>query len=83
MTIFLCVVCFLLGILLGRIYGWMKYHYPEFQEEIRLRVAEKRARRYRYEYEAERIRGQIDDDVDHRYERNEDQSFKRKLGRSQ
>lgn len=44
----------------------MKYHYPEFQEEISLRVATKRAARYRQEYEVEKYRGMIDDDLDRR-----------------
>ena len=69
MTFFLCVVCFILGVLLGRFYGWMKYHYPEFQEEINLRVSTKRAQRYRQEYEIERMRSKIDDDLDRRIHR--------------
>ena len=56
----------ILGIIIGRLYGWMKYHYPEFQEEIRLRVARKRAERYRYEYEADKARGMMDDEIERR-----------------
>lgn len=64
MTIFLCIACLVLGFILGRIYGWMKYHYPEFQEEIKLRTSEKRARRMQYEYEVERMRGRISRSLD-------------------
>lgn len=56
----------ILGIIIGRWYGWMKYHYPEFQEEIKLRVARKRAERYRYEHEAELARGLTDDEIERR-----------------
>jgi len=56
----------ILGIILGRIYGWMKYHYPEFQEDIKLKTATKRADRMREEARAERHRGEIDDELDRR-----------------
>jgi hypothetical protein len=64
MIIFLLGVA--LGILLGRVYGWMKYHYPEFQEEMNLRVAKKKADRAREEARAERHRGEIDDELSRR-----------------
>jgi Fe-S oxidoreductase len=60
------IVSFLCGFAWGRAYGWMKYHYPEFQEEIALRIARKKAERARYEAEADRYRGMIDDDLDRR-----------------
>jgi hypothetical protein len=63
----LLVIALLAGIVVGRIYGWMKYHYPEFQEEIKLKVAKLRAERYRVEAEGERYRGEIDDELDRRY----------------
>lgn len=69
MTIISILGWIFFGFVLGRLYGWMKYHYPEFQEEIHLRVARKRAERYRHEYETEKIRGQIDDDLDRRLNR--------------
>ena len=43
------ILAVLLGIVIGRAYGWMKYHYPEFQAEIRLKVARKNAEIARYE----------------------------------
>lgn len=66
MIIFLCIVCFILGVVVGRVYGWMKYHYPEFQEEMNLRVARKKAERVEYEAQAEITRGRIDDDLHRR-----------------
>lgn len=66
MTIFGYIACFILGILVGRLYGWMKYHYPEFQEAIKMRAARYRAERMRYEAEAERYRGAVDDEIDRR-----------------
>lgn len=59
----------LLGIVLGRIYGWMKYHYPEFQEEIRLRVARKQLLRAQAEAETELYRTEIDESLDARMQR--------------
>lgn len=50
----------LLGVVLGRVYGWMKYHYPEFQEEIKLKVARKRLLRTRIEAEIEASRLDVD-----------------------
>jgi hypothetical protein len=49
------------GVLLGRAYGWMKYHYPESREMIAVKVARLRAERARYEYETEAARMKIDD----------------------
>lgn len=60
MTLFLGIVFLILGFILGRIYGWMKYHYPEFQEEIKLRVARKRLERAKCEAETEEERMRID-----------------------
>jgi len=50
-----------LGILLGRVYGKMKYRYPEFQEMILLKQAKLRAERAKYEAATERFRAEIDD----------------------
>jgi hypothetical protein len=66
MTLFLCVVCLIIGFILGRIYGWMKYHYPEFQEAVKLKAARLRAERMEEEARAERARGMIDDELDRR-----------------
>lgn len=63
MTIFLCIIFLLIGIGLGRWYGWMKYHYPEFQEEMNLRVAMKKAERAKYEAQTEIERGKVDDEL--------------------
>ena len=56
----------ILGIILGRLYGWMKYHYPEFQEAIKLKQAKLRAERASYEAQEERYRGEIDDELERR-----------------
>ncbi len=66
MTIFIWGMFLLLGFVLGRIYGWMKYHYPEFQEAIKLKTARLRAQRMQEEAKAERARGAIDDEIDRR-----------------
>lgn len=55
-----------LGFILGRLYAWMKYHYPEFQEIIKLKVARLRAERARVEAEEEHYRGEIDDELERR-----------------
>ena len=47
MTLF--AIGLVLGVALGRAYGWMKYHYPESQEMIRLKQARLRSERARYE----------------------------------
>lgn len=60
MTIFLCVVCLIFGIVLGRIYGWMKYHYPEFQEKVKLETARYRLQRARVEADEAEQRMRID-----------------------
>jgi hypothetical protein len=65
-TILFYIFIFLLGVLVGRTYGWMKYHYPEFQEEIKLRVARKRLERARYEAETEEQVARIDDVLESR-----------------
>ena len=39
----------LIGVFLGRAYGWMKYHYPEAQALIRLKVAQRNAEIAKYE----------------------------------
>ena len=61
MTTFLFIVVLLLGILIGRIYGWMKYHYPEFQEKVKLEAARYRVERARLEAEEEEHRQRIDE----------------------
>ena len=66
MSLFLFLLVLFLGILIGRVYGWMKYHYPEFEEEIRLKVAKKRAERARYEAEEEEYRREIDESLNER-----------------
>lgn len=53
-----------IGIVIGRLYGWMKYHNPEFKEEINLRVARLRAQRAAYEAETHNYRMQEDMDLD-------------------
>ena len=60
------ILCLVIGFALGRWYGWMKYHYPEFQEAIKLKAAKYRAERARYEAEEERFRGEIDDEIERR-----------------
>jgi hypothetical protein len=65
-TIFLCIASLILGFILGRIYGWMKYHYPEFQEAVKLKAAKYRTERAMYEAREERYRGEIDDDLNRR-----------------
>ena len=54
------------GILLGRLYARAKYHYPEFQEMIRLRVARLRAERAKREEEEERTRAKFDRSLERR-----------------
>jgi hypothetical protein len=66
MTIFLCILSLILGFVLGRIYAWMKYHYPEFQEQVKLKAAKYRTERAMYEAQEERYRGEIDDDLNRR-----------------
>jgi hypothetical protein len=44
----------------------MKYHYPEFQEAVKLKAARLRAERMEEEARAERARGMIDDELDRR-----------------
>lgn len=56
----------IIGIVIGRAYGWMKYHYPEFQEEIRVKVARQRLKRLEIEADEERIRARIDKSLDRR-----------------
>jgi len=56
----------LLGVFLGRLYGWMKYHYPEFQEELALRVVKLRTERMKYEAQQERYRSQLDEEIERR-----------------
>lgn len=63
---FYCTASLLLGILIGRVYGWMKYHYPEFQEEIQVKIAQKRLERISIQADEERIRAQIDRSLDRR-----------------
>jgi hypothetical protein len=55
-----------LGILLGRLYAYSKYRYPEFQEKLLLDQAQIKAKRLRYEAEQERLRAQIDEILDQR-----------------
>jgi hypothetical protein len=56
----------LVGIGIGRWYGWAKYRYPEFQEMLRVRVAKLRVERARYEAEEERLRAEINETLDTR-----------------
>jgi len=65
-TVFVFILGLLLGILIGRVYGWMKYHYPEFQEAVKLKEAKLRADRYREEARGEKHRGEIDDELERR-----------------
>jgi hypothetical protein len=66
MTYFTIIVSFLSGFVFGRVYGWMKYHQPEFQEAIKAKAAKFRAERARYEADEERARGMIDDEIERR-----------------
>jgi len=59
----------LLGIILGRLYGWAKYHNPEFQEMIKAKTARARAERMQWEARAERYAGEIDDELERRQAR--------------
>lgn len=61
MTTFLFIVVLLLGILIGRVYGWMKYHYPEFQEKVKLEAARYRVERAKLEAQEEEARARIDE----------------------
>lgn len=51
----------ILGCAIGRLYGIMKYRYPEFQEAVRLKEAKLRAQRASYEAETERFQAEIND----------------------
>ena len=64
MTLF--AIGLVLGVALGRAYGWMKYHYPESQEMIRLKQARLRSERARYEVEEEKSRAEIDRSLNRR-----------------
>jgi hypothetical protein len=66
MWFFIFLTGVIVGIAVGRLYGWMKYHYPEFQEEIRVKTARKRLERISIEAEEERIRARIDASLDRR-----------------
>jgi len=61
MNYFLAVLIFLLGVAIGRAYGWMKYRYPESEEMVRLKIAKLRAERAQYEAEEEEFRSQINE----------------------
>ena len=50
------IIGFIVGIALGRAYGWMKYHYPEFRAEIDMRVSQKRAAEAHFKAEETRHR---------------------------
>lgn len=66
MSHWLLICGVVIGILIGRAYGWMKYRYPESREMINLKVAKLRAERAQAEEETERIRRRIDDSLDER-----------------
>jgi hypothetical protein len=51
----------LLGTLLGRVYGWMKYRYPEFQEVVKLKETRLRRERMAEELKIDRIRAEQDE----------------------
>ena len=51
----------LAGIALGRFYGYAKYHYPEFQMDIRLKIAEKRLRLAYLEAEEQQVKANEDE----------------------
>lgn len=69
------VIVLILGIAVGRCYGWMKYHYPEFQEEIRIKVARKRLERISIEADEAKIRARIE-----KFHANADESLDRRIG---
>jgi hypothetical protein len=51
---------FIAGLIVGRLYGWAKYHYPEFQEKLKLDVARYRLQRARVEADEAEQRARID-----------------------
>jgi hypothetical protein len=55
-----------LGVAIGRVYGWMKYRYPESREMIALKIARLRAERAKVEAEEEKFRTLIDESLDQR-----------------
>jgi hypothetical protein len=55
-----------IGILLGRWYEWMKWHYPESKEMIAVKLAQRRLERLRLEQACDDIKAEIDDDLDRR-----------------
>lgn len=56
----------IVGMVIGRAYEWMKWHYPESVEMIRVKTAERRVVRLRIEEEEEEIRSRIDASLDRR-----------------
>lgn len=64
--LFIFLLGLFFGIAIGRVYGWMKYHYPEFQEQINVKVAKARADRAEQEAREEKARRQIDDSLHER-----------------
>jgi hypothetical protein len=61
MVIFLFILGVILGVAIGRLYGWMKYHYPEFREEIQAKVADARLRRKQIELREAQVQQEIDE----------------------
>lgn len=54
------------GFLIGRYYAYMKYHYPENQEKIRVMIARHRLQRIQIEEKEEEIKARIDESLDKR-----------------
>jgi hypothetical protein len=55
-----------IGVCVGRAYGWMKYHYPESQEMIRVKIEQQRLRRLRVQEQQEIVRARIDKSLSER-----------------
>lgn len=63
---FYLIAVFILGFILGRAYGWMKYAFPESQEMLRVKVAKLQAERAYHDARREKYRSEIDDSIDER-----------------
>jgi hypothetical protein len=66
---FIFLLGLFIGIAVGNAYGWMKYHYPESKELIRVQVARARADRAEQEAREEKARREIDDSIHERVTR--------------
>lgn len=55
------VLGLVIGCVIGRAYGWMKYHFPESQELIQLKITKTREERLTHEVNLERMRKELDE----------------------